>query len=68
METTSDDKQILSIKVLRTFIISGWGMYFPTGRYDYNGWAISSVYSEIIRNRKENIVRSAAIDWNVRET
>jgi hypothetical protein len=33
METTSDDKQFLLIKVLRTFIRPGWGMYFPTGRY-----------------------------------
>jgi hypothetical protein len=32
-----DDKQFLSIKVLRTFMRPGWGMYFPTGRYDDRG-------------------------------
>jgi hypothetical protein len=33
MEAPSDDKQVLSIKVLRIFIRPGWGMYFRTRRY-----------------------------------
>jgi hypothetical protein len=33
METMSDDKQILYIKVMRILIRRGWRMYFPTGRY-----------------------------------
>jgi hypothetical protein len=33
MEATSDDKQVLFIKVLRIFIRPGWGMYFRTRRY-----------------------------------
>jgi hypothetical protein len=35
MEATSDDKQVSSIKVLRIFIIPGWGMYFRTRRYEF---------------------------------
>jgi hypothetical protein len=34
MEATSDDKQILSIKILRIFIRRGWGMYLLIRRYD----------------------------------
>jgi hypothetical protein len=30
MEATSDNKQVLSIKVLRNFIRPGWGMYLST--------------------------------------
>jgi hypothetical protein len=33
METTSDDKNFLHIKVLRILIRRGWRMYFPTRRY-----------------------------------
>jgi hypothetical protein len=33
METTSDDKQVLSMKVLCIFIRLGWRMCFPTRRY-----------------------------------
>jgi hypothetical protein len=33
METTSDDKQVLCIKVLRIFIRPGWGIYLLTRRY-----------------------------------
>jgi hypothetical protein len=33
METTSEDKQILSRKVLRIFIRPGYGMYLFTRRY-----------------------------------
>jgi hypothetical protein len=33
LEATSDDKQVLSIKVLRIFIRPGWGMYLSIRRY-----------------------------------
>jgi hypothetical protein len=33
MEATSDDKQVLYIKVLPIFIIRGWGIYFRTRWY-----------------------------------
>jgi hypothetical protein len=35
METTSDDKQFLSIKVLCILIRRGWRMYLSTRWYDY---------------------------------
>jgi hypothetical protein len=34
MENTSDDKQVLFIKVRRIFIRPGWGMYFVTDPTD----------------------------------
>jgi hypothetical protein len=33
IEAPSDDKQVLYIKVLHTFIRPGWSMYFRTRRY-----------------------------------
>jgi hypothetical protein len=33
MKATLDDKQVLSLKVLRIFMRPGWGIYFRTRRY-----------------------------------
>jgi hypothetical protein len=34
MKVTSDDKQVLFIKVVRIFIRPGWGMYLSIRRYE----------------------------------
>jgi hypothetical protein len=49
METTSEDKQILSRKVLRIFIRPGYGMYLFTRRYQ-------SIFFKLIDVKASNLV------------
>jgi hypothetical protein len=60
IEATSDDKQVLFIKVLRIFIKPGWGMYFLTRRYHigtfgkYNDKLVISSSTQLLGSRRRN--------------
>jgi hypothetical protein len=53
METTSDDKQVSSIKILRIVIRSGEGMYLLTRWYSCGPSAISIVKKWLLENLRK---------------